>query len=130
MKKSYNQFRQELLDWYREKHPNSSAPREHMISMFYDDYLENDSTIQNVNYSKLKIYEIAQIIKKDWKNVNYAAKPYLDAMFDLSEIEDRYIADSGASIVAYFLSNASSWKGGAAKAIKKELNRRVKTYYK
>lgn len=51
-------------------------------------------------------------------------------MFDLSEIEDRYIADSGASIVSYFLANASTWKGEVAKAIKKELNRRVKTYYK
>ena len=72
------------------------------------------------------LYEIASEISKDWKPVNYAAKPYLDAMYSLDKITDNYIMDSGKSIVAYFLSNASSWRGDNAKRIKAELNKMIK----
>ena len=67
------------------------------------------------------IATIAYEIKKDWSNVNYAAKPYLDAMTELNAIGDNYYYDSGKSVVRYFLSNASSWRGDKAKAIKAEL---------
>lgn len=67
------------------------------------------------------IYEIALEIKKDWKNINYAAKPYLEAMFELDKITDNYYLDRGKSIVLYFLSNASTWKGEKARQIKNEL---------
>jgi hypothetical protein len=67
------------------------------------------------------LYIIAKEIKKDWKNINYAAKPYLKAMSDLSSILDDYGFDSGRSIVLYFLSNAGSWRGETARRIKKEL---------
>ena len=36
-------------------------------------------------------------------------------------INDNYGVDSGKSIVLYFLSNASTWRGETAKRIKKEL---------
>ena len=67
------------------------------------------------------LYEIASESRKDWSPVNYAAKPYLDAMRELSSINDDYYADSGRSVVAYFLSNASSWRGENARRIKAEL---------
>jgi hypothetical protein len=67
------------------------------------------------------IYEIASEIRKYWKNVNYGAKPYLDAMDSLSSISDMYICDSAKDIVIYFLSNASSFRGDDAKRLKKEL---------
>jgi hypothetical protein len=67
------------------------------------------------------ISDIAREIRKDWAPVNYAAAPYLDAMRELSSINDDYYADSGRSIVAYFLSNASSWRGENARRIKAEL---------
>lgn len=67
------------------------------------------------------LYEIAAEIRKDWRPVNYAAAPYLDAMGELSAISDAYYADSARSIVAYFLSNASSWRGETARRIKAEL---------
>jgi hypothetical protein len=35
--------------------------------------------------------------------------------------------DSGRSIVAYFLSNASTWRGETAKRIKLELNKMLKS---
>ena len=68
-----------------------------------------------------KLFEIAAEVRSDWKNVNYAAKPYLEAMESLSEMSDMYVCDSAKSIVAYFLANASTWKGEVAKRVKAEL---------
>jgi hypothetical protein len=65
--------------------------------------------------------EIAYEIKRDWAKPNYAAAPYLDAMTGLGSINDDYYQDSGRSVVLYFLSNASTWRGETAKRIKKEL---------
>ena len=64
---------------------------------------------------------IAREICKDWPKVNYAAKPYLCAMQTMGDIRESYGYDSGKSIVLYFLSNASSWRGETAKRIKAEL---------
>ena len=65
--------------------------------------------------------EIASEIRRDWTNVEYSAAPYLDAMRQLDSINDNYGADSAKSIVAYFLVNASKWRGETAKRIKAEL---------
>jgi len=73
-----------------------------------------------------KLSELAAIIRRDWKSVNFAAKPYLEAMESLSDIKDNYMSDSGTSITSYFLANASQYKGPVAKLVKKELNRRLK----
>lgn len=64
---------------------------------------------------------IAHDIRRDWQNVNYAAKPYLSAMFDLDNIDDAYMYDTGRSVVLYFLANAGAWRGPVAKVIKAEL---------
>lgn len=73
---------------------------------------------------------IARLIRKDWskqgKGINYAAKPYLDAMASLDDINDKMGYDSGRSIVNYFLGNAASWKGPVAKAVKAKLNKMLK----
>lgn len=66
---------------------------------------------------------IAREIKKTWKPaVNYAAAPYLDAMGSLVDISEPYGADSGVSVVSYFLANANTWRGDDARRIKRELN--------
>jgi hypothetical protein len=75
----------------------------------------------------MKLSDIASVISKNWNNITHA-KPYLDAMFNLEKITDNYILDSGYSVVAYFLSNATTWKGEIAKLVKKELNKRLKKY--
>jgi len=67
------------------------------------------------------LYVIAREIKQTWPNVNYAAKPYLEAMSQLDKVSDCYGYDSGTSVVLYFLSNARSWRGEDAKRIKAEL---------
>ena len=78
------------------------------------------------------LYEIAREIRQNWKksisgtDLNYAAKPYLEAMESLDKISDRYIMDSASSIVAYFLGNASTWRGETAKRVKAELNQMLK----
>ena len=69
---------------------------------------------------KRAIRDIALEILRDWKKPNYAAVPYLEAMLQLGGIDDQYGYDSAYSVVAYFLSNASSWRGPVAKEIKKE----------
>jgi len=72
------------------------------------------------------LYEIAAEIQSDWKNVNYGAKPYLEAMHALTQVSDMYGADRGRSIVAYFLANAQTWRGEVAKRVKTELNKMIK----
>jgi hypothetical protein len=67
------------------------------------------------------LYVIARDIYKVWPKVNYAAKPYLEAMTELTSIDDKYGYDNARSIVLYFLSNASSFRGDEAKALKLEL---------
>ena len=68
---------------------------------------------------------IARFIRSDWKNVNFAAKPYLDAMASMGSIDENYGCDTGVSIVVYFLSNASGYRGDNAKLIKAELKKRA-----
>jgi hypothetical protein len=68
-----------------------------------------------------EIFQIAKEIKADWKNVNYAAKPYLEAMEEIKLISDNYYSDPASHIVRYFLSNASAWRGSKAAQIKAEL---------
>lgn len=74
--------------------------------------------------------EISRLIEKDFrrsgKTVPYSAKPYLDALNSLEHVGQKYGADSGKSIVAYTLSNLSSWKGPVARAVKAELKARLK----
>lgn len=72
------------------------------------------------------LYEIAHEIRKDWgSKINYAAHPYLDAMTTLSSTKDMYGFDTADMIVRYFLANASTWRGDAAKRIKAELKSMV-----
>ena len=79
-----------------------------------------------VAVSEKQVWEIADVVWADWKNVSPYAKPYLEAMSSLSSVNDNYFADSGKSVVSYFLANAGSWKGEVAKSVKAELKALVK----
>lgn len=76
--------------------------------------------------NKKPIYLIANEIRREWKNVNYGAQPYLSAMLLLSSINDSYGCDSASSVIRYFLSNASSFRGQKAKELKNELKSLLK----
>lgn len=67
------------------------------------------------------LHEIATDIKRAWPKPYFGAKPYIDAMSTLSDINGNYYQDSARSIVLYFLANASTWRGDDAKRIKAEL---------
>ena len=71
---------------------------------------------------KRSLSTISKEIRADWKKVYFGAVPYLDAMDSLNSINDIYYDDSARTIVMYFLSNASTWRGEVARKIKKELN--------
>lgn len=81
------------------------------------------------NYSQMTLGELARVIRRTWKKVNYAAKPYLDAMATFDEMDPykaQYMMDPGSHIVNYFLANAATFRGPEAKAIKAELKKRLK----
>jgi len=67
------------------------------------------------------ISAIARDIDRAWPKVNYAAAPYLGAMLSLNRIADSYYDDTGETVVRYFLANASTFRGDAARALKAEL---------
>jgi hypothetical protein len=69
---------------------------------------------------------IAVEICRNWQSPFYGAVPYLRAMRYLSSIDDMYGADSARSVVAYFLSNAKTWRGDTARRVKAELNKMLK----
>jgi hypothetical protein len=84
-----------------------------------------DSIMATNQGSKRPIHEIAAEIKTIWSRqgngVNFAARPYLEAMFSLGTTNDQYGQDSADSIVRYFLSNATSFRGDDARRLKAEL---------
>ena len=69
---------------------------------------------------------IAYEIRRDWKKVYFGAVPYLEAMARLETVRDNYGYDDAKSIVLYFLSNATSWRGDVARRVKAELKAMVK----
>lgn len=77
------------------------------------------------NQKPRAVYVIAEEIVKIWSKqgngINYAARPYLMAMMDIGAVTDMYGQDSGDSIVRYFLSNATSFRGDDARRLKAEL---------
>lgn len=67
------------------------------------------------------ISAIAADIRQAWPKISPYAKPYLDAMYRLNRVTDDYYCDDGRTILLYFLSNASGFRGPDAKALKSEL---------
>jgi hypothetical protein len=74
--------------------------------------------------------QLASLIRQTWVNkkgpaVYFGAVPYLQALAQLSGINGAgYGMDSEQSIVSYFLSNATTYRGPQAKIVKAELKRR------
>ena len=75
--------------------------------------------------TEVSLSGLARKISADWIKVNYAARPYLDAMLQMSSTRDMYGYDDGKSIVLYFLANAGSWRGPVAREIKAQLREMV-----
>lgn len=69
---------------------------------------------------------IAREILKTWPNIAQGAKPYVSALLCLRTVNESYYQDDAKSLVLYFLSNASTWRGPDARRIKAELKAMVK----
>jgi hypothetical protein len=69
---------------------------------------------------------IGDEIRMYWPKPYFGAVPYIHAMQSLSDITEAYGADSGRSIVLYFLANAQTWRGPEARRIKAELKDMLK----
>lgn len=68
------------------------------------------------------ICQIGKDIEKAWGDkVHFSAKPYLWTMRSLTTVGSVYGHDSAKSVVLYFLSNASTFRGEQARALKTEL---------
>lgn len=65
--------------------------------------------------------EIAADILRTWPKPYFGAVPYIQAMATMTSISEHYGLDTGRSIVTYFLSNATTWRGEDARRIKAEL---------
>ena len=60
------------------------------------------------------------------KGIYFGAVPYLEAMHYLANMRSSYGHDDARTIVLYFLSNATSWRGDVARRIKAELREMLK----
>ena len=67
------------------------------------------------------IHQIAMDISLKWDNPYFAAVPYLQAMHCIQNIDDMYGLDKARSVVVYFLSNATTFRGEDARRLKAEL---------
>lgn len=76
--------------------------------------------------TKRKICDIAAEIVRDWKNPYFAARPYISAMEEMTDVDTFYGSDDPRSIILYFLNNAKTWKGETARRIKAELKALIK----
>lgn len=74
---------------------------------------------------ELPLSDLASIVWLDWDAPYFGAVPYLSAMESLETINGDFGEDSGRAIVTYFLSNASTWRGPIARAVKAELRARL-----
>ncbi len=87
---------------------------------------EINQPIQTPHKMTRSLSVIANEISKSWVKPYFGAVPYLQAMHSLDSINGNYGQDSAKSIVRYFLSNATTFKGEDAKRIKLELNKMLK----
>jgi hypothetical protein len=98
-----------------------------MSDIVLSENLVDATAIQTLNLPRIALLIIKTWVDKTGKsNINFAAKPYLQALTQIDSVNSTYGCDSGKSIVLYFLGNASQYKGEQAKIVKAELKRRIK----
>ena len=76
--------------------------------------------------NKRPVYKIAEEILNDWQAPYFGARPYLAAMLTINNELENYGQDSAKTVILYFLSNASTYRGSKAQELKKELKTLIK----
>jgi hypothetical protein len=79
-----------------------------------------------INAAPRRLSTIARDIRRAWPKMYFGAVPYIEAMEYLDNINDKYMYDDARGIVRYFLANAGTFRGEAAKALKTELKQLLK----
>ncbi len=79
-----------------------------------------------MNENARPLHVIASDIRANWPNMPENARAYANPMAALDKITDAYYADSAQSVVLYFLSNATTWRGPEARRVKDELKAMLK----
>ena len=74
---------------------------------------------------KRPVYKIAEEILNDWTAPYFGARPYLAAMLTINNEHEQYGQDSAKTVILYFLSNATTYRGSKAKELKKELQKLI-----
>lgn len=96
---------------------------------FDNDEAELTSWHQGRDYSEMTLFQISDVIYEDWgREMPFKAHRYVEAIANLDNLDDVFGADSGNTIVAYFLENAKDWRGETARDIKKVLNKMLKDH--
>ena len=75
--------------------------------------------------NKRPVYKIAEDILNDWQAPYFGARPYLAAMLTINNELEQYGQDSAKTVILYFLSNATTYRGSKAKELKKELQKLI-----
>ncbi len=104
------------------KHDHTEETKMPFEPAYNPTHLEGQRVLAELN-NRRALYAIGREIQADWGigKVYFGAVPYLNAMFSLGNIDESYGADSGKSVVVYFLANAGTWRGETARRIKAEL---------
>jgi hypothetical protein len=76
--------------------------------------------------NKRPVYKIAEEILNDWQAPYFGARPYLAAMLTINNELENYGQDTAKTVILYFLSNASTYRGSKAKELKSELKTLIK----
>lgn len=84
-----------------------------------------ETTTRIPDVKGLKLYELVDVITADWKRPYFGAVPYIEAMGYCETVDTPYGCEDGKTQVIYFLSNANTWRGPVAKAVKAELKRQA-----
>lgn len=96
--------------------------------------LFNRPKIDNIDFSKLTINEIAWRIKDDWEGLSSKKHKYprelVAAMESLTTLSDSYYLDSGSEVVSRFIANSRDWNSYLSRIVKDELKRRLKEHTK
>lgn len=91
----------------------------------WDEIVVENEADHREQIQSMTLSELAAMARRDWRKVYFGAVPYLEVLSSLATIDDSYGADGARTIIIYFLSNASSWRGEVARQVKKELKRRA-----
>ena len=130
-----NTFYNEIVDDRYDTMLEQSRSRYDYYDRDEDGFASSSTTKPSVdaetqkNIERASLGQLAEMIQDDLddqgKKLFYGAVPYIDALSTMNSMDDRYGVESAQSIVAYTLSNLSTYRGAKARAIKAELKKRL-----